>query len=95
NTPFYEMFVLLSILIPFIFLFILNFVSIYVIEKIRRKLKKYYGNKWKTHIPFYLRGPLVYGSSYSNGGKFKGGFSGSFGGFGGGASGGGGATGRW
>lgn len=88
---FYELNIFLSMIVPFFFIFILNFLSFYISKKLRRKLKKYYGKKWKRYIPFYLKGGGVF-SSTSN---FGGGFSGGFGGFGGGASGGGGATGRW
>lgn len=90
NTPFYEIFIILSLLIPFFFIFILSIISSFVFAKLRKKLKKFYGNKWRNHIPFYLNGPYI-GSSHSG----SRGFSGNFGGFGGGASGGGGATGRW
>lgn len=86
----YEVFLLASILFPFIFLFILSFISAFFYNRLKRKLKKFYGNKWINHVPLYLKGPNFYSSSGS-----KGGFSGGFGGFGGGASGGGGATGRW
>lgn len=86
----YEVFILFSLLSPFLLLFILSFISAIISNRLKRKLKKYYGKKWKNHVPFYLKGPYL-NSGFSS----KGGFSGSFGGFGGGLSGGGGATGRW
>ncbi|MFN4227273.1 MAG: TPM domain-containing protein [Candidatus Ratteibacteria bacterium] len=92
NTYLYESYILFTLFIPFLFLFILIPISYFISERLRRKLKKYYGKNWTKHIPFYLRSPSKFTSSISG---YKGGFSGGFGGFGGGASGGGGATGRW
>ncbi|MCM8785138.1 MAG: TPM domain-containing protein [Candidatus Omnitrophica bacterium] len=91
NNYLYQIFIiLLSMIIPFIFLPILNLTSIFIFGRLKRRLKKYYGKKWKNHIPFYLRGTQSF-SSTTRGGSFSSGF----GGFGGGASGGAGASGRW
>ncbi|MCM8767066.1 MAG: TPM domain-containing protein [Candidatus Omnitrophica bacterium] len=92
NTYLYQPYILFSLFIPFFFLFILLPISYYISVRFERKLKKYYGKKWKKHIPFYLRNHINFTSSKIG---YGGGFSGGFGGFGGGASGGGGATGRW
>jgi len=93
NTPLYAPYILFSLFIPFLFIFILMSISSFVKERLKRKLKKLYGRQWKNHAPLYLKGPFLYTDYYSHSGS--GGFSGGFGGFGGGTSGGGGATGRW
>lgn len=91
STPFSEAFLLLAMMIPFFLNFIFFFVAAIFISTIfKRRLKRYYGNRWKDHWPVFLGNPGRY--SGSSGGGFS---SGGFGGFGGGCSGGGGASGGW
>jgi len=78
-------------MIPFFLNFIFFFVSATFLPIFQRRLKKYYGNRWRQYWPVFLGSPGRY-SGTSSGGGFS---SGGFGGFGGGCSGGGGASGGW
>lgn len=90
TSPLVSFFVLLSLVIPFLCGFLLFMIGIPVKMRIKRKLKKYYGSKWKQHWPVILGSSSGYYTG--SGGGFSGG---GFGGFGGGGSGGGGASGGW
>lgn len=87
SSPYGEQLLLLSLIVPFFFTFILLIISTIIGGLLKRKLKKYYGNRWKQYWPVFLGNPSRYSSS--SGGGFSGG------GFGGGFSGGGGASGGW
>ena len=88
-TPAGKIFLVSAIMIPFFLNFVLFIAAAFIGTVLKKKLKKYYGNRWKQHWPVILGSPSRYSGSYS------GGFSGGFGGFGGGFSGGGGASGGW
>jgi len=91
SNPSGEFFLFLSMLIPFFLNFIFFFVAATFLPIFQRRLKKYYGNRWRQYWPVFLGSPGRY-SGTSSGGGFS---SGGFGGFGGGCSGGGGASGGW
>ncbi len=91
SNPSGEFFLLLSMLTPFFLNFIFFFVAATFLPIFQRRLKKYYGNRWRQYWPVFLGSPGRY-SGTSSGGGFS---SGGFGGFGGGCSGGGGASGGW
>lgn len=91
SNPSGEFFLLLSILTPFFLNFIFFFIAATFLPIFQRRLKKYYGNRWRQHWPVFLGSPGRY-TGTSSGGGFS---SGGFGGFGGGCSGGGGASGGW
>ena len=80
----------LLVFVPFMLVFFAGFLSPFIYTFLRWHLKKKYRNRWKSHIPEYLKRPMA---SYGSSGGFHG--SGGGGGFGGGCSGGGGSSGGW
>lgn len=83
-----ELLLVLSLLLPFAFLFPLGIAGSIVHGILRRSLRRKHGRQWKKYWPSWVGSSS--GPSSSSGGGFSGG-----GGFGGGSSGGGGASGGW